>query len=151
MDDHSEIEHIFECRCRTNTKRITEKRQLTIGFYHKKLEVLSPLWQFAKTKTKKLINNFMRWIKWTRSLLVWLMYYDIFHLGCVKNPHLGKVKLRQIRVVMSFVEWYACIERCYETYKEKRTSEYTRVTWENVGTKYIGTKFGVKNRNAELS
>ena len=34
IDDHSEIEHMFACRCRTNTKRITEKRQLTIGFYH---------------------------------------------------------------------------------------------------------------------
>ena len=52
---------------------------------------------------------------------------------------------------MKLVERYARIERFYDGRREQWTSEYTRVLWEKVGTKYIGAQYGGKNRNAELS
>ena len=52
---------------------------------------------------------------------------------------------------MSLIEQYARIKNCYEADKGKWASEYTRIMWKKVGTKYIGAKFGGKNRNAELS
>ena len=46
---------------------------------------------------------------------------------------------------MSLIERYASIKNCYEADKGKWASEYTRIMWEKVGTKYIGAKFGGKN------
>ena len=85
------------------------------------------------------------------SPLTLLTHHNIAHLCSVKTPNLAKVKLRQMRIVMSLIEHYARIESCYEVDKIKRASEYTRLMWETVGTKYIGAKFGGKNRNIELS
>ena len=52
---------------------------------------------------------------------------------------------------MTLIERYARIEQCYEEDKNKWTTEYARLIWEKIGAKYIGAKFGGKNRNAELS
>ena len=121
-------------------------------YHHGKLQALPPWWQFPKMNAKQLMDNW--YVGNTREKippLGMLSHQDVAHLGSAKTPNLGKVKLRQMRLVMSLIERYARIENCYEADKGKWTSEYTRIMWEKVGTKYIGAKFGGKNRNAELS
>ena len=152
FDDDPLVHNIIERRLRRKTAQIMEGRQLTVGFHHGKLQVLPPLWKFPKMNAKQLIDNW--YVGNSRDKippLVLLTHHDVAHLGSVKTPHLGKVKLRQMRLVMKLVERYARIEQCYDGRREKWTSEYTRVLWEKVGVKYIGAQYGGKNRNAELS
>ena len=152
VDITSELGVIIERRARAKTKNIMKKRQLTMGYHNGKLQVLPPRWQFPKMNAKQLIDNW--YVGNTREKippLGLLTHHNVAHLGSDKNPNLGKVKLRQMRLVMSLIERYARMEHCYEPDKRKWTSEYTRIMWEKVGTKYIGAKFGGKNRNAELS
>ena len=152
VDVDSELGVIIEQRARAKTKNIMKKRQLTMGYHHGKLQVLPPRWQFPKMNAKQLMDNW--YVGNTREKippLGMLSHQDVAHLGSAKTPNLGKVKLRQMRLVMSLIERYARIENCYEADKVKWTSEYTKIMWEKVGTKYIGAKFGGKNRNAELS
>ena len=152
IEDDTEVQDIIERRSRQNQKRVMAKRQLTMGFHHGKLQVLPPMWKFPKMNAKQLIDNW--YVGNTREKippLVLLSHNDVAHLGTAKCPNSGKVKLRQMRLVMSLIERYARIERCYEADKSKWTIEYTRILWEKVGTKYIIAKFSGKNRNAELS
>ena len=149
-ENNSEIEAILNQRRRTKTKRIMAKRQLTMGYHHGKLQVLPPCWEFPKMNIKQLIDNwYVGNLREQIPALVLLTHHDVAHLGRSKST--GKVKLRQMRLVMSQIERYARMENCYESDKSKWTAEYTRILWEKVGTKYIGAEFGGKNRNAELS
>ena len=147
-----EARDIIERRSRQNTKKVMAKRQLSMGFHHGKLQVLPPRWKFPKMNAKQLIDNW--YVGNAREKvppLALLSHNDVAHLGTEKCRNSGKVKIRQMRLVMNLIERYARIERCYEADKSKWTTDYARIMWEKVGTKYIGVKFGGKNRNAELS
>ena len=152
IEESTEIQEIVQRTCRIKAKQVMRKRQLTMGFHHGKLQVLPPRWKFPKMNTKQLIDNW--YVGNAREKippLALLSHHDVAHLGTPKNPSLGKVKMRQMRLVMSLIERYARIERCYIADKGKWTTEYARIMWEKVDTKYIGARFGGKNRNAELS
>ena len=53
--------------------------------------------------------------------------------------------------VMSTLEKHAKKENCYLSDNYLWTSEHTKRMWENIGEKYLISKFGGKNRNAEMS
>ena len=52
---------------------------------------------------------------------------------------------------MATLEKYAKKENLYLSDKNLWTSEYTKRMWEKIGEKYLISKFGGKNRNAEMS
>ena len=151
-DHHPELLGIVERRRRSTAKKIMSKRKLTMGYHHGKLQVLPPLWKFPKMNAKQLIANwYVGNVREKIPPYALLSHNNVAHLGSAQTPNLGKTKLRQMRLVMTLIERYARIERCYEEDKNKWTTEYARVIWEKIGAKYIGAKFGGTNRNAELS
>ena len=115
-DIRSELGVIIERRYRVKTKKIMKKRQLTMGFHHGNLQVLSPHWQFPKTNTQQLMDNW--YVGNAREKIPpigLLTHHNVAHLGTVKNPNLGKVKLRQKNVVMSLIKQYTRIENWHES------------------------------------
>jgi len=151
-DPHPELQGIVERKRRSTAKKIMSQRKLTMGYHHGKLQVLPPLWNFPKMNAKQLIDNwYVGNVREKIPPYALLSHHNVAHLGSVNTPNLGKTKLRQMRLVMTLIERYARIERCYEEDKNKWTTEYARVIWEKIGAKYIGAKFGGTNRNAELS
>ena len=83
--------------------RIMEGWQLTMGFHHGKSQVLPPLWKFPNTK--QLIDNwYVGNVRDKIPPLGLLTHHDVAHLGSVNTPGLGKVKLRQMEIVIKLVE-----------------------------------------------
>ena len=120
VDVDFELGIIVEQRCRSKTKNIMKNRQLTMIFHHGKLQVLPPRWKFPKMDAKKLMDNW--YVGNAREHippLSLLTHQNVAHLGSAKTPNLGKVKLRQMLLVMSLIEGYARIEQCYQADKKK--------------------------------
>ena len=63
------------------------------------------------------------------------------YLGTTMNKNQGRVKLRQMKLIMKKNEEYATIEGVYNGNPAKWTSEYCTKLWENVGGKYINSRF----------
>ena len=82
------------------------KRQLTMGSYHGKLQVLPPLWKFSKMNGKLIDSWYVGDERDMIPTLALLTHHEVSHLGGIYNLNLGKVKLRQIRLAMSLVGTY---------------------------------------------
>ena len=91
-----------------------------MGYHHGKLQVLPPRWQCPKMNTKRLMDNW--YVGNAREKIPpigLLTYHNVVHLVTVKNPNLGKVKLRQMCLAMSLIERYAKFENWHEPDKGK--------------------------------
>ena len=72
------------------------------------------------------------------------------YLGTSKNKNQGRAKLRQMKLIMNKIEEYTTIEGVYDGNPAKWTSEYCTKLWENVGGKYINSRYR-GNRTVEMS
>ena len=72
------------------------------------------------------------------------------HLGTTQNKNQGRVKLRQMKMIMTKFEEYATTEGVYDGNPAEWTSEYCTKLWEAVGDKYINSRFR-GNRTVEMS
>ena len=121
-------------------------------FHHGRLQVLPPTWKLPIITCRQIIDNWYVGNKREKiSQLGLLGALHVSHLRTSGNYNDGKVKMRHMRCVIASLEKYTYKENCYLSNKDLWTSEYTKRMWENIGEKHLISKFGGKNRNAEMS
>ena len=146
-----ESEALISSRTRTIQEALLSSRRLRMGYHHGRLQVLPPKWTFPKMNIKQLVDN---WYIGSKKDCVpplkLLEPLHVQHLGTTKNKNQGRVKLRQMKLIMTKIEEYATIEGIYDGNPAKWTSEYCTKLWEMVGEKYINARFR-GNRTVEMS
>ena len=146
-----ESEALISSRTRTIQEALLSSRRLRMGYHHGRLQVLPPKWTFPKMNIKQLVDN---WYIGSKKDCVpplkLLEPLHVQHLGTTKNKNQGRVKLRQMKLIMTKIEDYATIEGIYDGNPAKWTSEYCTKLWEMVGEKYINARFR-GNRTVEMS
>ena len=146
-----ESEALVNSRTRTIQEALLSSRRLTMGYHHGRLQVLPPKWTFPKMNIKQLVDN---WYIGSKKDCVpplkLLEPLHVQHLGTSNNKNQGRVKLRQMKLIMTKIEEYATIEGVYDGNPAKWTSEYCTKLWEKVGDKYINSRFR-GNRTVEMS
>ena len=146
-----ESEALVNSRTRTIQEALLSSRRLTMGYHHGQLQVLPPKWTFLKMNIKQLVDN---WYIGSKKDCVpplkLLEPLHVQHLGTSNNKNQGRVKLRQMKLIMTKIEEYATIEGVYDGNPVKWTSEYCTKLWEKVGDKYINSRFR-GNRTVEMS
>ena len=114
--------------------------------------VLSPMWTFAIIKCKQLIDTwYLENKRENIPLLEVLSALHVAHLVTTGNHNSGKVKLRYMRCVMATLETYSKKENSYLREEDLWTNEYMKRMWGKIGEKYIISRFGVQNWNADIS
>ena len=135
-------EALISSRTRTIQEALLSSRRLRMGYHHGRLQVLPPKWTFPKMNIKQLVDN---WYIGSKKDCVpplkLLEPLHVQHLGTTKNKNQGRVKLRQMKLIMTKIEDYATIEGIYDGNPAKWTSEYCTKLWEMVGEKYINARF----------
>ena len=85
-----------------------------MGFNHGRFQVISPTWKFLRMTCKQLIDN---WYVGNQKEKIprfeLLSTLHVAHLGTPGNHNSGKVKLIQMRCVMTTLEKYENKESCY--------------------------------------
>ena len=138
-------------RTRAIQDTLLSSRRLRMGYHHGRLQVLPQKWTFPKMNVKQLVDNWYVGNKKERIPPFKLLEpLHVQHIGTSANKNAGRVKIRQMKCVMSQIEDYAKTEEVYEINPDKWTTEYTTKIWEAVGDKYINSKFR-GNRAVEMS
>ena len=144
-------EELVRTRTLTIQDALLSSRRLKMGYHNGRLQVLPPKWTFPKMNVKQLVDN---WYVGSKKECIpplkLLEPLHVQHLGTLRNKNQGRVKLRQMKLIMSKVEEFATIEGVYDGNPAKWTSEYCTKLWEAVGDKYINSRFR-GNRTVEMS
>ena len=146
-----ESEALVNRRTRTIQDALLSSRRLRMGYHNGRLQVLPPKWTFPTMNIKQLVDN---WYVGSKKHCVpplkLLEPLHVQHLGTTHNKNHGRVKLRQMKMIMTKFEEYATTEGVYDGNPAKWTSEYCTKLWEAVGDKYINSRFR-GNRTVEMS
>ena len=103
--------------------------------------MLPPTWTFLIIICKQLIDTwYLGNNRENIPPLEVLSALHVAHLVTTVNRNSGKLKLRQMRCVMSALEKYANKENSYFSEEDFSTSEYMKRMWGNIGEKYLISK-----------
>ena len=149
---NSELHIVMDQMRQATQRRVMKRRTLTMVIHRGHLLVLSPTWTFPIMTCKQLIDNWYPGNKRENiPPLEVLISLHVAHLVTTGNKNAGKVKLIQMRCMMATLEKYSKKENSYLSDKYLWTNEYTKRMWGKIGEKYIISRFGVQNWNADIS
>ena len=110
-------------RTRTLQDTLLSSRRLRMGYHHGRLQVLPPTWTFPKMNVQQLVSNwYVGNKKEAIPPLKLLEPLHVQHISTPANRNAGRVKIRQMKCVMTQIEAYAKTENIYESNPDKWTT-----------------------------